>query len=94
MLFQLLTTRRAPSEDTLVISAALRSCIVLWRGTMTTGFPMLDLGLVVAVFAGVFYWMYSLSSRSHAERLEKLRAKKQAHQPWDPNTTEGRRNRQ
>lgn len=61
---------------------------------MTTGLPMLDLGLVVAVFAGLFYWMYSLSSRSHAERVEKRMAKKIAHQPWDPNTTEGRRNRQ
>ena len=61
---------------------------------MTTGFPMLDAGLVVAVFAGIFYWMYSLSSRSHAERLEQRRAKVQSRQPWDPNITEGRRNRQ
>jgi hypothetical protein len=60
---------------------------------MTTGFPMLDLGLVLAVFAGVFYWMYALSSRSHAERLEKLRSRKQLRQAWDPNTYEGRRNR-
>ena len=60
---------------------------------MTTGFPMLDVGLVVAVFAGIFYWMYSLSSRSRAERLEQRRAKVQPRQPWDPNITEGRRNR-
>ena len=60
---------------------------------MTTGFPMLDVGLVVALFAGIFYWMYCLTSRSHAKRKEKLLGKKQAHQPWDPNTTEGRRNR-
>jgi len=79
--------------NTGVIGAALRSRTVIWRTTMTTGFPMLDLGLVVAVFAGIFYWMYSLSSRSHAERMEQLRAKKQAHQPWDPNISEGRRNR-
>ena len=54
---------------------------------------MLDVGLVAAVFAWLFYWMYSLSSRSHAERVEKRITKKIAHQPWDPNTTEGRRNR-
>ena len=61
---------------------------------MTTGIPMLDLGLVVAVFAGIFYWMYSLSSRSHADRVEKRLVKKLSHQPWDPNVSEGRRNRQ
>jgi hypothetical protein len=60
---------------------------------MTTGFPLLDLALVAAVFAGIFYWMYSLSSRSHAERLEKLRTRKQSNQQWDPNIYEGRRNR-
>jgi Na+/melibiose symporter-like transporter len=61
---------------------------------MTTGFPMLDVALVAAVFAGIFYWMYSLSSRSHAQRLEQLRTRKQSKQAWDPNTYEGRRNRQ
>lgn len=61
---------------------------------MTTGFPMLDLGLVVAMFAGIFYWMYTMSSRSQAERVEQRRAKVQSHQAWDPNTYEGRRNRQ
>lgn len=61
---------------------------------MTTGLPMLDLGLVVAVFAGIFYWMYSLTSRSHAKRKDEMLARKHTHQPWDPNTTEGRRNRQ
>jgi len=50
---------------------------------MTTGIPFLDLGLVVAVFVGIFYWMYSLSSRSHAERIEQRRAKSQSHQPWE-----------
>jgi hypothetical protein len=50
---------------------------------MTTGFPMLDVALVAAAFGGIFYWMYSLSSRSHAERLELRRAKARSHQPWD-----------
>ena len=61
---------------------------------MTTGFPMLDVGLVVALFAGIFYWMYSLTSRSHAKRKEQLQAKKHSRQQWDPNIYEGRRNRQ
>jgi hypothetical protein len=61
---------------------------------MTTGFPVLDAGIALAAFAGIFYWMYSLSSRSHAERLEQRRAKAQSRQPWDPNVAEGRRNRQ
>jgi hypothetical protein len=61
---------------------------------MTTGFSMLDAGLAAAAFAGIFYWMYSLSSRSRAKRLEQLRAKKkQPAQAWDPNIYEGRRNR-
>ena len=51
---------------------------------MTTGFPMLDVVLVVAIFVWIFYWMYSLSSRSHAETMEQRRAKAQSRQPWDP----------
>lgn len=61
---------------------------------MTTGLPILDAGLAIAVFAGIFYWMYCLTSRSQAKRKDQLRARKHTHQPWDPNTTEGRRNRQ
>lgn len=61
---------------------------------MSTGYPMLDVGLVAAVFAWLFYWMYSLSSRSHAKRVAQRLTKKQAQQPWDPNTYEGRRNQQ
>ena len=60
---------------------------------MTTGFPMLDAGLVAAVFVWLFYWMYSLTSRSRAKRVEQRRAGNHAHQAWDPNTYEGRRNR-
>ncbi len=60
---------------------------------MTTGIPMLDIGLVAAVFAWLLYWMYSLTSRSHAKRVEQRHAKVHARQAWDPNTYEGRRNR-
>lgn len=60
---------------------------------MTTGVHLLDIGLVLAVFVAIFYWMYSLSSRSHAKRKAERVVKKHAHQQWDPNTYEGRRNR-
>lgn len=35
---------------------------------MSTGLHYLDLGIGVAVFLGIFWWMYVLTSRSHAER--------------------------
>lgn len=60
---------------------------------MTTGFAPLDLALVAAVFIWLFYWMYSMSSRSHAQRAEQRLVRKLSQQPWDPNVTEGRRNR-
>ena len=44
---------------------------------MTTGFSVLDAVLAAVVFAGIFYWMYALTSRSHAQRLEQRRAKAQ-----------------
>lgn len=60
---------------------------------MTTGMHLLDLGLVAAVFVGIFFWMYALTSRSHAKRKEQRLAKTHPRQQWDPNTYEGRRNR-
>jgi len=44
---------------------------------MITGFSMLNAGLATVVFAGTFYWMYALTSRSRAQRLERRRAKAQ-----------------
>lgn len=60
---------------------------------MSTGLHYLDLGIGIAVFAGIFWWMYSLSSRSHAQRRQELSAKKIAHQPWDNDKAGGRGNR-
>lgn len=51
---------------------------------MSTGLHYLDVGIGIAVFLGVFWWMYSLSTRSSAQRKLELGAtKKFAHQPWD-----------
>ena len=44
---------------------------------MMTGFSLLNAGLATVVFAGTFYWMYALTSRSHAQRAERRRAKVQ-----------------
>ena len=43
---------------------------------MSTGLHYLDLGIGVAVFVGIFWWMYALTSRSHAKRKQELREKK------------------
>ena len=60
---------------------------------MSTGLHFLDLGLVVALFAGIFWWMYSLSTKSHAQRKLELSSRKIAHQPWDDDKAGGRGNR-
>ena len=60
---------------------------------ISTGMHYLDLGLGVAVFAGIFWWMYVLTSRSHAQRKLELRSKRVAHQPWDEDGGRGRGNR-
>jgi len=51
--------------------------------SMSTGLHYLDLGIGVAVFLGIFWWMYALTSRSHAQRKLELSLKKIARQPWD-----------
>ena len=60
---------------------------------MSTGLHYLDLGLVIAVFAGIFWWMYALSTKSHAQRKLELSSRKIAHQPWDDDKAGGRGNR-
>jgi hypothetical protein len=60
---------------------------------MSTGIHSLDVGLVVAVFGWIFWWMYSLSSRSHALRKQERLLKKSARQPWDDDKAGGRGNR-
>ena len=60
---------------------------------MSTGLQYLDLGLVAAAFAGIFWWMYSLSTKSHAQRKLESSSRKIAHQPWDDDKAGGRGNR-
>ena len=60
---------------------------------MSTGMHYLDIGIVIAVFGGIFWWMYSLSTKSHAQRKFELRSRKIAQQPWDTDRAGRRGNR-
>lgn len=60
---------------------------------MSTGLHYLDLGIGIAVFAGIFWWMFSLSTKSRAQRKQELRTMKNARQPWDDDRAGGRGNR-
>ena len=60
---------------------------------MSTGLHYLDLGIGIAVFAGIFWWMFSLSTKSRAQRKQELRTTKNARQPWDDDKAGGRGNR-
>lgn len=60
---------------------------------MTTGLHYLDLAIAFAVFIGIFWWMYSLSSKSHAQRKLELSARKISRQPWGDDKSGGRGNR-
>ena len=60
---------------------------------MSTGLHYLDLGIGVAVFIGIFWWMYALTSRTHAQRKLELSTRKISRQPWDDDRASGRGNR-
>jgi len=60
---------------------------------LSTGLHYLDVGIGFALFAGVFWWMYALTSRSHAERQLARSVKKIPRQPWDDDKSGGRGNR-
>lgn len=50
---------------------------------MSTGLHYLDIGIVVAVFATIFWWMIALSTRTNARRARELAVKKPApRQAW------------
>jgi threonine/homoserine efflux transporter RhtA len=57
------------------------------------GLHYLDIGIGVALFAGIFWWMYVLTSRSHAERQMARSVKKITRQPWGDDKAGGRGNR-
>ncbi len=60
---------------------------------MSTGLHYLDVGLVVAVFAGIFWWMVAQSTKSRAQRTMERIAKQAAVQPWSSDRAGGRGNR-
>jgi hypothetical protein len=60
---------------------------------MSTGLHYLDLGIGIAVFAGIFWWMFALSTKSGAQRKLERSAQKAARQPWDDDKAGGRGNR-
>ncbi len=60
---------------------------------MSTGLHYLDVGVGIAVFVGIFGWMYMLTSRSHARRTLERATRKAARQPWDDDRADGRGNR-
>jgi len=60
---------------------------------MGTGLHYLDMGLGIAVFAGIFWWMFTLCSKSTAQRKQELSAKAVARQPWDDDKPGRRGNR-
>ena len=58
---------------------------------------LLEIGLVIAVFGGGWYWACGAVSRSgerrRKQRREDLAARTQYRQPWNPDSTSGRGNR-
>jgi len=60
---------------------------------MSTGLHYLDLGIGIAVFGWIFWWMYSLSTKSSAQRKLELSSQRIARQPWDEDKAGGRGNR-
>ena len=60
---------------------------------MGSELSLLNAALVFAAFAGIFWWIYSKSTRSPVQRKQKLGARKIAHQPWSDDKAGGRGNR-
>lgn len=60
---------------------------------MSTELLYLAVGLVIAVLAGIFWWIYSRSAKSRAKRKQRLFSREVSDQPWDRDKTDGRGNR-
>jgi len=56
---------------------------------MTIG---LESAIGIVVFLGIFWWMYSLSTKTHAQRKQELSTRRIARQPWEDDRR-GRGNR-
>ena len=53
----------------------------------------LETAVGVIVFLGIFWWMYSMSTKSQAQRKQELSTQRIARQPWDDDRVGGRGNR-
>jgi hypothetical protein len=57
----------------------------------------LELGIGIAVFAAIFWWMFSLTIKSQHRHKQEIKqepgAKRLVHQPWDNDRAGGRGNR-
>ena len=60
---------------------------------MSTGLHYLDLGIGIAVFVGIFWWMFALCIKPGAQRRLERAAKNSARQPWGDDKPGGRGNR-
>ena len=60
---------------------------------MNTALQYLDTGLVVAVFAGIFWWMHEVTTKSNAQRKLEENSRSAAIQPWGLDKPGGRGNR-
>ena len=60
---------------------------------MSTGLHYLDMGIGIAVFVGIFWWMFVLCSKPSSQRKQELSTKAVARQPWDDDKPGGRGNR-
>lgn len=62
--------------------------------SIATGMQYLDIGIGIALFAGMCWWIYTLTSKSHARRASERRVKlTTARQPWGNDKVGGRGNR-
>lgn len=60
---------------------------------MSIGLYELNVGIGIAAFAWIFWWMYALTSRSHARRAHERALAKTPRQPWTNDKAGGRGNR-
>jgi hypothetical protein len=57
----------------------------------------LELGIGIAVFGGIFWWMFTLTIKPRSRRKQEIKrepsAKRLVHQPWENDRAGGRGNR-
>ena len=66
---------------------SLRSSTFVRRQSMISGLHLLEIGIAIAIFGGLLYWAFVAVPRAKAQRREELRARREAHQAWDPDSS-------